>query len=115
MIRSKEKWQLRRQVGPYYISTINFMTVEKYKLEKEFCKKYGYNFFEVMKWKKEFQGWYETMVSNGKDWIEQIRYNSKYRALQGHREMIEQYENLYNNSKEEQPEIPWQKSKVLRE
>ena len=61
----------------------------------------------LMKTDKEMMGWWETMVKDtvSNEWIEQIRYKYKHRALDGHAEMIKKYENIRNNNrKEKQPE-----------
>lgn len=101
MIRLKNKWQLRRKVGPYLISTINLWYRGYYLSMRDFCIDYSqFTFGELMKYCKEVTGFYETMVFDGESWIEQVRYKSRFRAQIGHKEMIKKYENMYNNSKE---------------
>lgn len=105
MIRKKDKWQIRKQVGQFYISTVNTASL-LYESNKAFVRDNPvYGFSEVM---KMFDYRWETMVHDDElnEWIEQVRYKYKHRALKGHEEMIKKYEKLRDsNSKKEQQEI----------
>lgn len=112
MIRAKEKFQLKRKVGPYTISTINIINQLTYNAHKEFSAMFSaFQLGAIWKDMKKLSGWWETMVDVPEEgWTNTVRYKYKHRALQGHKEVIKKYEDLYNNSKKEQPEASRQES-----
>lgn len=107
MFRLKDRFHLKRDIGPYYISTVSLLYKSFYEGLREYSDKFMfYTFGMFSKEYKNAIGWYETIVFKDFDnenlqfdILEQKRYNSLYRARRGHKEMIEKYENLYNNSK----------------
>ena len=107
MIRPKEKFQLRRKVGPYTISLINLINAHTYNINKEWTVQFlSFNIGHIYRGLKNLSGWWEIMVDDPEEgWGDTHRFKYKHRALEAYKELIKKYESMCNNRKEEQPEI----------
>lgn len=106
MIRPKEKFQMRRKVGPYTISLINLINSHIYLINKEWAELYlAFNIGSIYKGLKAVSGWWEIMVDDPEEgWGDKHRFKYKHRAVKAYKELIKKYESMCNNRKEEQSE-----------